>query len=216
MDQFIQNVVKIESKASPDLYLKAFPGHFATTHSHINYYLDMTTLKARQRQAAAVASTFVAKYAHTTIVDTIVCMDGTEIIGAFLAENLTNAGIRSMNAHQTIYIVSPEYNTSGQMIFRDNIQPMIANKHVLLLLASATTGKTILRAVEGIRYYNGRVEGIAAIFSAVNSVSGIEVNGVFQASDIPNYEAYTPSECPFCKQNKKLDALVNAYGYSRV
>lgn len=25
--------------------LKATPGHFATNHAHINYYLDMTTLR---------------------------------------------------------------------------------------------------------------------------------------------------------------------------
>ena len=27
--------------------LKITPGHFATNHAHINYYLDMTTLKTR-------------------------------------------------------------------------------------------------------------------------------------------------------------------------
>ena len=34
--------------------LKIRPGHFATNHAHINYYIDVTTLKARdvyKRQA---------------------------------------------------------------------------------------------------------------------------------------------------------------------
>ena len=29
--------------------LKVTPGHFATNHAHINYYLDMTTLNQAQR-----------------------------------------------------------------------------------------------------------------------------------------------------------------------
>ena len=46
--------------------------------------------------------------------------DICEIIGAFLAEELTRAGVYSRNAHQTIYIVTPKYSASGQMLFRDN------------------------------------------------------------------------------------------------
>ena len=48
-----------------------------------------------------------------------------------------------MNAHGTIYVVTPEYNSNSQMIFRDNIQPMIQGKHVIVLMASVTTGITI-------------------------------------------------------------------------
>lgn len=210
------NAIKIMSKASPNVYLKAIPGHFATNHSHINYYLDMTTLKARHSEASAVARSLAGKYVNTTIVDTIVCLDGTEVIGAYLAEELTRAGIHSMNSHETIYIVSPENNSNGQMIFRDNIQPMITNKHVLLLMASATTGKTIRRSLECINYYRGNVEGIASIFSAVNSINGMDVHSIFHSSDIPDYTTYEYVDCPFCKNNQKLDALVNAYGYSRL
>lgn len=210
------NAIKIPSKSASNLYLKAIPGHFATNHSHINYYIDMTTLKARQSEAKAVAATFVEKYSHNTVVDTIVCMDGTEIIGAYLAEALTNAGLHSMNSHETIYVVSPEYNSVGQMIFRDNIESMIKNKNIILLLASATTGKTIRRALECINYYRGKVQGISAIFSAVNSINGIEVDCMFHANDVPEYSTYNYTDCPFCKSNQKLDALVNSYGYSRI
>ena len=34
-----------------DTALKVTPGHFATNHSHTNYYVDMTTLKARTNEA---------------------------------------------------------------------------------------------------------------------------------------------------------------------
>ena len=35
--------------------LKLIYGHFATNHSHINCYLDMTTLKTRQSEAELAA-----------------------------------------------------------------------------------------------------------------------------------------------------------------
>ena len=33
-------IVKFKSKESGTLNLHAIPGHFATSHSHINYYID--------------------------------------------------------------------------------------------------------------------------------------------------------------------------------
>lgn len=216
IDKLEANAVKIDAKNGSSLRLKVIPGHFATNHSHINYYIDMTTLKSRQNEAATVASCFVNRYVQNTFADTIVCMDGTEIIGAYLAEELMNAGARSMNTHETIYVVSPEYNSNGQMIFRDNIIPMITQKNIILLLASATTGKTIRRCLECINYYRGKIQGISAIFSAVSSINGIEVDTIFHTDDIPDYSTYSYTECPFCKNNLRLDALVNSYGYSRL
>lgn len=191
-------------------------GHFSTNHSHINYYVDTTTLKASHSESAAAAKQLAAKYVYNTMVDTIVCIEGTEVIGAFLAEELTKAGIRSMNTHKTIYIVPPDYNSTNQLIFRDNIRPMIDGKNVILLLADVTTGRTSAKCVEGVEYYGGIVRGVCALFSAVDQVSGHPVNAVFTTKDIPDYQAYHSLECPFCKANVKLDALVNSFGYSKL
>ena len=37
-----ENAIKIPSKINSKILLKVVPGHFATSHSHINYYMDMT------------------------------------------------------------------------------------------------------------------------------------------------------------------------------
>ena len=55
-------------------------------------------------------------------------MEGTEVIGAFLSEELTRSGVLSKNMHKTIYIVRPEFNNNSQIIFRDNTAPMIKDK----------------------------------------------------------------------------------------
>lgn len=209
-------VIRIPSKVNSNMVLRVIPGHFATNHSHINYYVDMTFLKARKSEAEAAAKILARHYGTSTYIDTIVCMDGCEIIGAYLADELTRNSIMSINSHNTMYVVSPEIHTGGQLIFRDNMQSMINNKHVLLVLATATTGLTVRRAVECINYYGGIMEGAAALFSAVDEVDGVTINSLFTSKDIPDYTTYPFVDCPMCKAHKKLDAIVNNYGYSRL
>ncbi len=211
----VKEAKKVYSKVNKNAIIRIIPGHFATNHSHINYYVDMTFMKSRRSEAAAAAAVLARKYTHTTYIDTIICMDGCEVIGAYLADELTESGIMSVNEHNTMYIVTPEVS-AGQLIFRDNMQPMIRDKHCLLLLASATTGRTIASAVECVQYYGGQMAGIAAIFSASKEVNGIEINSIFGAEDIEDYRTYEFSQCPMCAKGMKLDAIVNSYGYSRL
>ena len=196
--------------------IHAIPGHFATSHSHINYYIDITSLKTRIQEAKEIARVLRQKIRSLSYIDTIVCMDGTEVIGTFLAEQLEKGEFASTNRHETIYVVSPEMNSNNQLLFRDNIKPSIAGKHVILLCATTTTGKTIHRSLEGIRYYGGVVESIASVFSTVSEIDGREVQSVFNADDIPGYVAYAAEDCPFCKKGIKIEAVVNGFGYSRL
>ena len=194
--------------------LRVAKGHFATNHSHINYYIDITFHKTRLSEAKASAYELVSHFINDTPVDTIICLDGTTVLGAFVAEELTKSGFRTINAHQTIYVLEPELSSSSQMIFRDNIQPMIRGKHVLILMASVTTGFTAKRAIEAIGYYGGHVAGVASIYRAVDDILGYPVRSIYSVKDLPDYESYDYRDCPYCKAGKKLDALVNSYGYS--
>lgn len=209
-------MVKIKARYDNRIELKVYPGHFATPQSHITHYMDLTTMRTRSAEARRIAEALADNYQVSTPVDTIVCMDGLEVIGAYLAEELTKAGIHSMNAHQTIYIVSPEYNNAGQMIFRDNIQPMIKGKNILVLNSSVTTGETLSRTIESVLYYGGAIRGVAAIFSAATSVAGLPVHAIFNHQDIPNSATYPATNCPLCRNRQRLDALVNGFGYSKI
>ena len=156
MNNLEARIIKFPSRKHSNVVpIKTIPGHFATSHSHINYYIDLTTIKARQSEAQQCAHALAQQYVHNTIVDTIVCLDGTDVIGAFLAQDLSAAGFMSRNAHQTIYVIQPEYITSSQLLFRENVEPMVKNKNVILLMASVTTGVSIRKGVECIEYYGG-------------------------------------------------------------
>ena len=209
-----KEILKIKTKQN-NLYLRVAKGHFASNQSHSNYYIDVAAQKSRLSEAKAVAEKLCSGYKYSsTIVDTILCLDGTEVVGTCLADTLVRNDFRNINAHQTIYVVTPE--TSGsQLLFRDNIVPMIKGKHVLVLAVSVASGGTVKAAVEAIRYYGGEPVGIASMFSTKKEVAGFEVNSVFDPSDLDGYFSVPAHECPLCKEGKKLDALINCHGFSK-
>lgn len=207
---------KTYARGDQKIQLKIIPGHFVTSQSHISHYLDMTTMKTRCAEAARIAKLLSTRYETSTPVDTIICLDGLEVVGAFLAEELGKAGVLSMNAHKTIYVISPEFNPSGQMIFRDNTQHMVRNRNVVILMGSITTGVTLQQCMKTILYYGGKIQGVSAIFSAVSKVAGLDINTVFDIHDVPDYETHPADKCPMCRNKQKIDAIVNGYGYSKL
>ena len=207
------HLVKLPSKKR-DLLLRVAKGHFATSHSHINYFIDVTMQKTRLSEAKAVAQELVRHYDSTTVVDTVLCLDGTAVIGACLANELTRGGYMNMNAHQTISVVTTEHTSGIQQLFRENTAPMITNKHVLILAASVTTGFTAQAAVEAVDYYGGIVAGITAIFATVDECAGHPVTSIFDPATLGDYQSFDSRDCPWCKAGQKIDALVNSYGYS--
>jgi len=198
------------------LPLKVTRGHFATNHSHTNYYIDLTTVKTRASEAHMVAAKLVERYLFGLVVDTIICDEGTEVIGAFVAEELTKSGAMNTNAHKTIYIIKPEFNSNSQIIFRDNIKPMVRGKNVLILEGSVSTGKSINKVIEAVKYYGGKLSGVSAVFSAITSYNGIPVVSVYGTNDLPDYAYADYNECPLCKAGKPIDGLVNSFGISMI
>ncbi len=209
------NSYKIRTKHQ-NLFLRVSKGHFATSHSHINYYIDVTTQKTRFSEATAVAKELVSYYSTSTIVDTILCLDGTEVIGTCLARELTKGAYLNLNAHQTIYVVTPEHTTGSQIIFRDNIVPAIAGKNVLVLAASLTTGFTAQAAIEAVKYYDGHIAGVCSIFALIDECMGYPVHSIFDPKDLEDYATYPSHDCPMCRQGKKIEALVNSFGFSKL
>ncbi len=200
-----------------NLYLRVAKGHFATSSAHSNYYIDVAAQKSRLSEAKAVAQEICKNHKYSNqIIDTILCLDGTEVIATCIAEELTKSDYVNINAHQTIYIVTPEVVNGSQIIFRDNIVPMIKDKHVLILAVSVASGVTAQAAIEAINYYGGNVVGISAIFATANKCGDYEVNSVFNPEDLDGYFNTSAHECPLCKAKKKIDALVNCYGYSKI
>ena len=204
---------KYETKRK-NLYLRVAMGHFATANSHTNYYIDVVAQKSRMTEARAVAEELSSYYYADTIVDTILCLDGTEVIGACFADELSKAEIISMNAHKSIYVVTPETTRGNQLLFRDNIVPMINGKNVMILAVSVSSGKTVEAAVEAVKYYGGIVTGISAIFSTAKECEGVPIHSVFDPNDFEEYCSYPARECPMCKEGRKIDGLVNCHGIS--
>jgi orotate phosphoribosyltransferase len=209
-----RRVIEIKSKRNGRISIGVTPGHFATSHSHVNYYLDVNSLKSCYKTAKETAKVFCTDYINTPI-DTIICLEGTQVVGAFLAEQLSDSR-HSVNEGRNINIITPEQNTDNKMIFRDNVQKAVWDANILLLISSVSTGRTIGRCMECLTFYSGNLVGIASMFSAIEEANGLPVKSIFYKDDLPDYRTCAPSECPDCRDKKKVDAVINDNGYSKV
>lgn len=207
--------IQITSGRNNNISIGVIPGHFATNHSHVNYYIDMTGIKRHYKMAKEAAHVFAADFADTPV-DTIICLESTQVIGAFLAEHLSEGSAHSINAGNDINVITPELDADKRLIFRDNTQSMIWNKNVLLLISSASSGRTISACAECLSYYSGNLSGVAALFSAFDEIEGTELHAVFHKDDLPGYQSNPITACPMCAEGKKIDAIINDYGYSKI
>ncbi len=212
----MQAYKKIDFHRNKDVVLRYIPGHFITPKSHVNFYMDLTDMKSRQREAQATGEELAEMYFSTNVIDTILCLNSMDVVGSYLADRLTRAGVLSANAHQTIYITSPEYNTSGQIMFRENNKHMITGKNVLILIDSVSTGSLIHSAVRTVKFYGGKVVGVSAIFSLATQVADIPIRMLYSSRDLPEYASYEPDKCPLCASGIPVDAICNGFGYSLV
>ncbi|WP_066453191.1 MULTISPECIES: orotate phosphoribosyltransferase [Anaerotruncus] len=208
--------VILRSTNNPALEISAVPGHFVKRHCHVNYYIDVTNMQHDHMMAREAGIALAEIYVYDRPVDTILCMDGSEVIAAFLAQRLSKNEMLSMNRMKDIHIVTPESDPNGQMIFRDNLQPKVNGHNLLLLITTVTTGRTIRRLVECAKYYGGNIIGVAAIFSSIDEIDGIPVQHLFSAADLPDFAVFSHSECPACRDKVPIDGLANSFGISRV
>ncbi len=213
-----ERFIEFHAQDDEQIVLSAVPGHFATIQSHINYYVDVTSMKVRTKEAREAAKHLAAKMLNNIeVVDTIVCMDGTQVLGAYLAEELEKSSFSlSGAARESIRVVCPEVNSVNQLLFRENIKPSIQGRKIFLLLATMSTGETVRQSMECIEYYGGDVVGVSSIFSTREVVQSTLVFPLFTIEDLPGYESYKPADCPFCKRGIPIEAMVNGFGYSKL
>ena len=197
-----------------DVNLRVAQGHFATRNSHTNYFIDVTRQQSCVRDAEAVARQLTQRMAQSMMIDTIICMDGTRVIGTCLAQRLTQGGFRSLNAGREVYVLRENWGTSGNLIFRDNAKPMLEGKNILLLMASITTGGTVRKGIRCVEHYQGNLAGIASIYSHLKEIDGVPIVSLFDTNHLPGYASYHPDECPMCARKQELDAVVDKYGYT--
>ncbi len=201
---------EIFSRLNRQITARVIPGHFATKHSHVSHCIDMTDVKSRLDSAKAAAKLLSDSFSATPV-DTIICLDRMKMIGAFMAEYLSGSGI---NSRQNIAVITPEF-AEDKLVLRDNFLPYIKDKSILILTASATTGKALLSTIGGIEYYGGSAAGAATVFGGEFDCP-VPIVKLFGVSDIEGYNSYALTDCPLCRAGVKVDAVVNSYGYSKI
>lgn len=209
------NIYTITSTRNDRVFIHIVPGHFVSANNHINYYVGTSDIK-HNHNVSVDAAMLLSEYYNTNgiEIDTVLCLYETQALGAYIAHELARPNMFRPNPHQTVFVVGAEYDATGNIIFRDNLQRMIRDKNVLVLISCITSGRTVERAMESVQYYGGTVAGIASAFSAVEEIEGVYVNTIFDKSDVPGYESYPHRDCPLCRQGLPVNAISNGYGYS--
>lgn len=209
------STMRVFSPINHNLSVTAYSGHFATRHSHNSHYIDITELK-HQHISARAAAMELAGMVMLKNVDTIVCLDGSEVVGSFLARHLAKKELLALNSDKNINVVTPEHDSNHQLVFRENLLPMVKGQDVLILISTVNSGKTVRRTLECVEYYGGKVQGITAIFSTAERIGDLPVYALFKPRDIPGYTTSAPETCPMCAGGEKITALANSYGLSRL
>ncbi len=194
--------------------MNVVPGHFTTNNFHLSHYLDLDNLKTSSSLARKVAKELSFPYLATTLIDTIVCMEGTELIGAYLAEELTQKGTTAINQGREVFVVKPMNNVNRQLTFQSNLQKLITEQRVLLLVTSISSGSTLKSAQEVLNYYGANLVGVSSLFNAMPDSQEQDINTLFTQDDVSNYRMYKASDCELCKAGRKLDAIIIQGGYT--
>lgn len=207
----------IRSRRDDRVFIRIKRGHFVTSGEHINYYVGTSDIKHNHEVSVDTAMLMAQYYVERGIeADSVLCLYETQALGAYLAHELSRPSLMVPNPPNNIFVLGPEYDQTGNIIFRDNLIRMIEGKRVIVLISCITSGGTVERAIESVNYYNGYVVGISAAFSAKHEIYGIEVNSIFNEEDLPDYHIYSKHSCPLCRARMPIDALANGYGYSKI
>jgi len=201
---------------NPLITIRVIPGHFTTSSSHINHYLDVSGMKSNALVARDVARELAIPYLSSTPVDTIVCLEKTEVVGAYLAEELLQCGTSVINDGGDIHVLTPISNNIGHLSFHSSMICNISGKNVILLTATMSSGRSLDSALDCISYYKGKVAGISALFMAIRDGQEQKINALFTSDDIPGYEIYSSRHCELCKSGQRLDALISSEGYTKI
>ena len=139
-------------------------------------------------------------YLTTTLVDTIVCLEGLEVIGAFMAEELTQEGTSVINSDRDSYVVTPISNYNRKLMFQHSMQELISNRNIIVLVSSVSSGLTLYSALECLSYYGGKLAGISAYLMPIPKDMNMKLILFLQTSVLLSY--FTVDDCPLCKRKK--------------
>ena len=211
------NIYTITYPKNENVFIHVMAGHFISANNHINYYVGTSDIKHNLNVSTQAAKLMAEYYSINGIdVDTVLCLYETQALGAYLAKELSNSTMMAPNPDQTVFVVGSEYDAAGNLIFRDNLRRMIYGKNVVVLISCITSGRTVERAIESVRYYGGKVAGISSVFSMQSKISSVPVSSLFTTDDIPGYISYPSHDCTLCQKGVAVDAISNGYGYSKI
>jgi orotate phosphoribosyltransferase len=210
-----RNAYTLSCEKNPHITLRVIPGHFTTSNSHLSHFIDVSGLKSNVSMAREVAKELSQAYLSTARIDTIVCMERTEVIGAFLAEELMASGVSAIDGGD-IHIITPISNNIGTLSFLTSMVGLLAGKNVLLLTTSVSSGRSLNGALDCLAYYQAKIIGISTLFRVASASPELKINALFTSDAVTGYKSFSSRDCELCRAGLPLNALISSEGFTRI
>ena len=128
-----KTIYTITSGRNEHVFIHAMPGHFVSSSSHLNFYIGTSDIK-HNHDVSVDAAMMLASYYHERgiEVDTVLCLYETQALGAYLAHELQRANMLNPNPDSTVYVLGPEYDAQGNIIFRAQIIVIVYRFPIIL------------------------------------------------------------------------------------
>ena len=205
------NMVKLPTNKS-SLFLRVAKGHFATSHSHINYYIDVTTQKARLSEAKLSPRSWWLPI--STAPSWTPCSVWTHAGHRHLSgQRADQRRFANMNAHQTIYVITPSTPAAARSSSA-TISPRWSRA------STSSSCRPPSPPATPCRRPSRRSTTTAAPWRACRPSSPLPTSVWasghlhLRPSSLPDYASFDSRDCPMCKAGQHIDALVNSFGYS--
>ena len=203
----------IRSRLNPRLEVSVIAGHFATRHSHNNHYIDITRMKHEHTMAREAAMTLAQRYAYEK--GGHHRLPGRERgVGCVSGPPPGEEYPFAVNSDKNINVITPEYDSNGQLLFRDNLVPMVTDRNVLIPHFHGQLGQEH-PPCSGVRAVLRRKgAGDRCGVQHLGGDGGVPIYSLFTPEDIPGYATYSPENCAMCRAGERINALANSYGLS--
>lgn len=171
-------------KTGSGLFLALERGDTAQEEISMNFCISTRELRLSAKLAKEAARALAQPYHTGALVDLILCEEGCEAVGAFLAAELGGGSVLSLNRGSDIHIGTLRLSEQ-ETCTREELP--LRGKSILLLTDLLMSPKRARRAADYILGSGAALSGVCALFGVPGEVEKRKIQCLFEASDLPGF-----------------------------
>ncbi|MDD2955337.1 MAG: hypothetical protein PHD67_03355 [Oscillospiraceae bacterium] len=186
-------------KHQSGLYLTVTREHAAEPGCHMNRRVGTAGLRHSGKLAREAARLLAAPYQAGALVELILCEQGCEVVGSFLACELSGGNALSLNRGCDIRVAAFRWEEERPVLLEP--EPL-SGQSVLLLADRLFPPDKALCCAQWAAAQEAALSGVCALFGTPGKVGWRRVHCLFSAVEVPGFHFWPEEECPLCRAEK--------------